>query len=178
MAGERFTQGGAAVRQVIEQVCGSGQLGMLVRGEGVAARVTDSVDPGVIAGGVDPVRVAAAGQRHVGALGRGRRRRGEQAVVDGGALGRVDGALVAVVDVLPDIGGGQDHIRPVGAVLRVHPDRDAVAVSAGDAAGHAVAHRRRAIAGLWQAGVVAAQDDLVADRQPDLAAIVGRPVDV
>jgi hypothetical protein len=58
---------------------------------------------------------------------------------------------------------------------RVEFDREAASAGCDDAAGHAVAHRDRGAVGLGET-VVAAQDDLVADRQTDDAVVVGRPV--
>jgi len=53
--------------------------------------------------------------------------------------------------------------------------RRRAAAGCGDAAGHAVGHRDRGAVGLGET-LVAAEDDLVADRERDLAVVVGRPV--
>jgi hypothetical protein len=81
-------------------------------------------------------------------------------VIDGGALGGVDGAGVAVVDVLTGVAGRQCQAGGSAghAVGGVEFDRDVSAAGGGDATGHAVAHRDRSAVGLGEPGV-AAQDD-------------------
>jgi hypothetical protein len=92
-------------------------------------------------------------------------------------LGGVNGAGVAILDVRADVASRQRHAygpagRAVGGV-RLH--RDLSPAGGRDPAGHPVAHRDRGAVGLGDP-VVAAQDDLVADRERDRVTIVGRPV--
>jgi hypothetical protein len=57
-------------------------------------------------------------------------------------------------------------------VIRVEFDGDRAAAGGGDAAGHAVADRDRGAVALGEP-VVAAQYDLIADRERNRAAVVG-----